>query len=389
LVIPALSAAALRAKRYRDRQKQDSDFKKNEATRKQQERKEKKEQNAEKWSKQHPGFPLKFKTLRRIDGDSDDRRANIFMKGAPRGKARLVRLGGITELDLISGSRTAHAAMSELPLRAQLSDDELRTRLKTLGDLQAKIDLILEHWKQDREFCDWLNQLSLDEVTKFIQSCTDNLETARMLLYERTEHQAGAQTSTYGPSIPQAQSQLTHALPHGRHVKPSGISDDHKGDLDRETDHTFAKRISFKKRDVQVIRIGKRNARFYNLQNGEVEEHFEEFIRNNSDEMTCKLCEQRFEDGFDHFGAEHREKVVEHIRYWEAKAWRPKSRRRCGQDHDALAKKCSGAKKVYCRDCGKLIYKPVKPGKVQKRSDAADVIAVNEPVLLTTVECVA
>jgi len=393
LAIPALSTAALRAKRYRERQEQNPNFKKKEATRKQQERKEKKEQDAEKWSARHPGFPLNFKALRRMDGPSNDERAPLFMKGAPRGKARLIRYGGSTELEKASGGRTADAAMSELPLRAQLSDGELRTRLKSLGDLQSKIDLILAHWRHDEEFCEWLNQLSLDEVTKFIQYCSENLETARMLLYERTEHQAGALVamSADGPSMPQAQSQLTHALPHGRRVEPSGISDNHEADLGRETDRTFAKRISFKKRDVQVIRIGKRNARFYNLQNGEVEEHFTEFVQNNSrgdKGRMCKLCGQRFEDGFDHFGTEHRENVVQYIRWYEAKAWRPKSRRRCDQDHDALAKKCSGAVKVYCRKCGKLVYKPAKPGDVSKRSDAPEMPIINEAMLVTAVESI-
>ncbi len=273
--IPAPSAAALRANKYRERQKQDHpNFKEKEAARKQQERREKKNQNAEKWSKQHPGFPLNLKALRRIDGPSNDEHCPLFMKEAPRGKARLIRYGGGTELERASGERTANAAMCELPLRAQLSDEEFKTRLKAIGDLQTKITLILEHWKQDKEFCAWLNDLSLDEISQFVQYCADNPEATRQLLYERTEHQAGAQTSTYGPSMPQAQSQLTHAVPHGRRVEPSGISDNHEGDLGRETDRTFAKRISFKKRDVQVIRIGKRNARFYNLQNGEVEEHF-------------------------------------------------------------------------------------------------------------------
>src|SRR6266568_4744216 len=50
--IPAPSAAALRANKYRERQKQDHpNFKEKEAARKQQERREKKNQNAEKWSK--------------------------------------------------------------------------------------------------------------------------------------------------------------------------------------------------------------------------------------------------------------------------------------------------------------------------------------------------
>jgi len=390
--IPAPSAAALRANKYRERQKQDHpNFKEKEAARKQQERREKKNQNAEKWSKQHPGFPLNLKALRRIDGPSNDEHCPLFMKEAPRGKARLIRYGGGTELERASGERTANAAMCELPLRAQLSDEEFKTRLKAIGDLQTKITLILEHWKQDKEFCAWLNDLSLDEISQFVQYCADNPEATRQLLYERTEHQAGAQTSTYGPSMPQAQSQLTHAVPHGRRVEPSGISDNHEADLGRETDRTFAKRISFKKRDVQVIRIGKRNARFYNLQNGEVEEHLTEFVQNNSrgdKGRMCKLCGQRFEDGFDHFGTEHRENVVQYIRWYEAKAWRPKSRRRCDQDHDALAKKCSGTVKVYCRKCGKLVYKPAKPGDVSKRSDAPEMPIINGAMLVTAVESI-
>jgi hypothetical protein len=385
------SESAIRAAKWREQQKQNSEFNAKEAKRKHRERKESKQDPLE-WSKEHPEFPLDLNALRRQED-----RGGVYMSGAPRGKGKLVRVGGSEQLETISGDQTADAAMSKLPLRAQFSDDELIEKLKTVGDLQTKIDLILEHWKHDEEFCAWLSELSLEEVTEFVQYCSASLEDARYLLYGHTEHQARAQI-------------LTHAQPHGTRVEPSGISDSHEGELPRETDNTFARRISFKKADIQTLRIGNRNVRFYNLQNYDAEQHFERFVRANSDPqpirdeksdlmmpdapMMCKLCQReiapgfiigcviapRFsvDSGFEHFETEHRQEVIDHIRWWEAKAWRPKPRTKCSQDHDALAKKCYGLDKIYCRKCGKLLYNPVKPDPVVQRSDAPETPGADE-----------
>jgi len=43
--------------------------------------------------------------------------------------------------------------MSELPRRAQLTDEELQKKLTdTTVELQEKINSILEHWKHDKNF---------------------------------------------------------------------------------------------------------------------------------------------------------------------------------------------------------------------------------------------
>lgn len=375
---PPKSASAIRAAKWREQHKQNPEFNAKEAKRKKQERGQQK-QDPVVWSRQHPEFPL---TLDRLH--EQDKHGGLYLTEAPRGKGKLIPYGASEQIEKTSGDQTADAVISELPRRAQFTDEELQKKLADAGiDLQSKINLILEHWKHDEEFCALLNSWSLDEIAEFVRHCSENLEYARELLYEHTEHQARAQV-------------LTHAQPHGERVAPEGVSDNHEGDLPHETDRTFARKIGFKKAFVQTLRIGNRNARFYNLQNGTAEQHFENFIRTNSDpqsvrdensdlvmpdaQMVCKLCQReiapRFsvESGFEHFGTEHRQEVIDHIRWWEAKAWRP-TRRVCDRNHAALAARHgSGLGKIYCA-CGKLLYKPAKP----KRSDMPEEPLVGMP----------
>jgi hypothetical protein len=378
---PPKSASAIRGTKWREQRKQNPEFNAKEAKRKKQERRQQK-QDPVAWSKQHPEFPLTLDQLRQ-----QDERSGLYMKGAPRGKGKLIPYGGSEQLETTSGLQTADAVMSELPRRAQLTDVELQQKLADATiDLQQKIDFILERWKHDEEFCALVNSWSLDEITKFVQHCSQNLSDARELLYEHTEHQARAQI-------------LTHALPHGTRVEPSGVSDNHEGELPFETDITFARKISFKKADVRTLQIGNRNARFYNLQNGTAEQHFENFVRDNVDPqpvrnekndlvmhespMICKLCQReiapRFSvvSGFEHFGTEHRQEVIDHIRWWEAKAWRPKTKR-CDRDHVGMAARHgNGTKKLYCKKCGKLLYKPKKLNPKSKRSDIPEIPDTN------------
>jgi hypothetical protein len=385
---PVRSAAAIRGQKWREKQKQqDPKFNAEEAKRRREERKQKrKEQEVAKFVKKHPEFPLNLNQLRKVDD-----RSGLFMSGAPRGKGQLIPVGNSEQIEMISGLQTADAVMSELPRRAQLTDEELQKKLADATiDLQQKIDLILEHWKHDEEFCALVNSWSLDEITKFIQQVSENLEYARELLYEHTEHQARAPHDSIRV--------LTHALPHGRRVVPEGISDDHEGDLPSETDSSFARKIDFKKSLAETLQIGNRNVKFYNVQNGTAEQHFEKFVRANTEPqpnengdlpdtpMVCNLCQSeiapgaigcviapRFsvESGFKHFGAEHRQKVIDHIRWWEAKAFRPKSRTKCDRDHEGMASRHGGGTlKVQCKRCKKILYKPPKKAP-EPRSDTS------------------
>jgi hypothetical protein len=376
------SPAAIRAQRFRERQKQNSQFNADEAKRKRDERKQQREQRIlQDWEKQ--GFPTDLDALSR-QGD----RSGLYAKEAPRGKGKLVSGGhNSKQVELISGIRAADATTEtkslqglgyrvlQVPLRAQLTDEELQTKLQSTGDLQAKINLILEQWKHDKEFCKWLNDVSVDEATEFIKQASENLEYARQLLYEHTEHQAMAEP-------------LTHAQPHGTRVQPEHHGSDESAEepLSKETERTFTRKISFKRTDVQVIQIGNRNARFYNLQNGTAEQHLEEFVQQNTDRdqpghTICGLCKQdiapEIEAGFKHFGSEHRQEVIDHIRFWEAKAWRPKSRK-CSENHAKLTERHrDGSGRLYCGGCGKWLNKPAKP---VKRSDAPSALATDLPI---------
>jgi len=376
---PPKSASAIRAQEWREEQKKKNpNFDKEEAERKQQKRKET-EQDPADWSKRHPEFPPTLAQLR-----AQDKFGSLLMKNAPHGKGELVPYGGSDEIESLAGRNTADAEMSELPRRAQLTDEELQKKLTdTTVELQEKINFILEHWKHDKEFCALLNSWSLEEISAFVERCSENLDYARELLYEHTEHQACAQV-------------LTHAQPHGRRVTPEGVSDNIEDDLPEETEETFTDKINPNKVYAQTLRIGGRNAKFYYL-NGDAEKHFEDFVRENVDPqlerdehgelvlpdspMVCHLCLDQIapkfslESGFRHFGWKHRKAVVEHIRWHEAKAWRP-TKRVCDRDHAALAaKRESDKEKLYCGTCGKLVFKPEKPKK-PKRSDTS-----KEPVV--------
>jgi hypothetical protein len=399
------SAAALRAERWREEQKQQNpDFNKKEAKRKHNQRKQLK-QNPEAFSKDNPEFPLDLRQLRQRED-----RSGVFMAGAPRGSGKLVPTGNPQNV-FINRIRQALVAQGP-PTRAQLSDDELRKTLSNAAlDLQQKTEIILKQWSHDREFCDWLQELSLDDLSQFIEECADNLEYVRHQLYENTEHNQLTNDRNTGDE----KKLLTHAGPHARRVAPGGHSPDVDiKDNGEEQDDTFARKINFKKSDIEVLRIGNRNVRFYNLQNDTPEQHFENFIRtctggtsdacgcticstipptkrysniwqstrgklNLLKPMMCELCQQQIaaEAALDHFAAEHRQEVIEHIRWWEAKAWRPKPRVRCNLDHGRLTKKYgSGPDKLYCRRCGKLLYKPARP----KRSDIEKKIIDDTPI---------
>jgi hypothetical protein len=361
---PQKSTSARRAARWREKQKQESSFESNEAERKRRKREQDK-QDPTKWSDKHRGFPLSLEALRQ-----QDKYGGLYMKGAPRGKGKIVVYGGGVATEVKSGIRTADAWQAELPRRAQLSDSELLKRLRSGDDLQSKIDSIVEHWEHDKKFCEWLNELSLEEITEFVQFCSENLDATRWLLYDKTEHQALAQVaSNLLPNAPA----LTTAQPHGRQVEPKGVGDDHQEDLPKQTEHTFTRRISFKKADIQTLRIGNRNVKFYNLQNGSAEEHFEQFLEENTGEGVCQLCQQEITPS--HFENEHRQEVIEAIRWHEAKAWRPKKRACAQEEHARLARVYGGGKQgVKCKKCGKLVYKPPKP----KRSDAAKILAAGQ-----------
>src|ERR1700730_8705570 len=149
------STSALRGQQWREKQKQNPKFNQDEAHRK---REERKQRMLAGWLREYP-----------IDQKSNELGQNnlgrVFLTKAPKGKGR-AESGGYrgAEIEQIAGLRTADAEMSELPLRAQLSDEELQQKLADAAiDVQSRIDLILEHWKHDKKFCIWGNQLSLDE----------------------------------------------------------------------------------------------------------------------------------------------------------------------------------------------------------------------------------
>jgi hypothetical protein len=230
---PQKSTSATRAARWREKQKQESSFEASEAERKRRKREQDK-QDPTKWSDKHRGFPLSLEALRQ-----QDKYGGLYMKGAPRGKGKVVVYGGAMATAVKSSIRTtADAWQAELPRRAQLSDAELLERLRSGDDLQSKIDSILEHRKQDKEFCQWLNELSLEEIAEFVQWCSENLETAREVLYDKVDDLL--------PTAPA----LTTSRPHGRRVVPKGITDNHDGDPPRESAYTFTRRISFKEADI-------------------------------------------------------------------------------------------------------------------------------------------
>src|SRR6267142_6091431 len=147
------SASAIRAQEWREEQKKKNpNFHNEEAERKQQER-----IDPVAWSNKHPDFPLSLWKLRQQDEHS-----SLLMKDAPHGKGELIPYGGSDEMEKLSGDHTADAVMSELPSRAQLTDEELQKKLANAKvGLQEKIDSIREHWKHDKEFCALLNSWSL------------------------------------------------------------------------------------------------------------------------------------------------------------------------------------------------------------------------------------
>jgi hypothetical protein len=150
-------------------------------------------------------------------------------------------------------------------------------------------------------------------------------------------------------------------------VAPKG----HSGDTDVtddkiEQENTFARKISFKHAHIESILIGNRNVRFYNLQNGDAVDHLSAFAKTYYDNGVCKLCGQPAAD--EHFELNHRREIIRYIRWYEAKAYRPK-KRNCDEDHAGQIKRNgSGPTKLYCRKCNKLLYKP-------ERSDASVAVA--------------
>jgi hypothetical protein len=340
------SQSAQRAQTWRDKQKQTSTFNQAEAKRKRDERRQARERRIlSGWLKEYEPLTVGEKTVPlqqvKLRPKKDDK--GLFLSDAPRGKGKLSSGGYNSEKsEFIVGARTADAEVHELPHRAQLTDEELQQKFNSITDLQGKIDLILETWKHDEEFCAWLKELSLDDVTEFVNACGTNFEYARELLYEHTEHQKLPTVLT---------NVLTHVSPDafGRRVVPKGISDDHEGPLEKETQNTFARRISWRTPEVTVIKIGSRNVRFYNLSQP-IEKILEE-LETTSDEL-------------DHFEThQDRRNLIDAIRWYEAKAWRPQ-KRTCSKDHAELTRKHGqGSEKLYCSRCRKLLYKP-------KRSDA-------------------
>jgi hypothetical protein len=420
------SKAALRAERWREKRKQKNpDFDQQEAERRKQERDQKK-QDPVAWLKRHPEFGngLDLKKLREQDDHS-----STYVTKAPRGKGKVILQGRpndalVERLDERMADPTAIPGMptadpfdlvGRVPRRAQLSDAELIDKLKTIEDLQSKIDLIKEHWKHDETFCFWLDNLSLDEIADFMQGLSEDLEHARDLLYEHTEHQARTEVMSW-------------VQPHGKRATPSGITDNNTDELPRQSDYTFTNRISFKKPVTETLRIGGRNARFYYPQNGSAEQHLEKIVRDNvepqpdrdergnliipdaKDEngeapnapMMCNLCQrevapgfiigcvisQRFsiQAGIKHFETEHRQEVIDYIRSWEAKAWRP-AKRICTKDHAAMAAKYGfGTQTVRC-SCGKVIWKPENPTRSDiKKRELVDVVTTAYPIIISMIK---
>jgi len=145
---PVRSAAAIRAERFRERQKLNPDFKKQEADRKREQRADKKRDGDLQQLIDRGLFPLNLNLLRQQIG------AGLIMTEAPQGKGKLV-IGdaGIQA----SENRQAENSNYVAPLREQPTADEIRAKLPTT--IEGKIELLKKLEVSDGD------DLSIDEFT--------------------------------------------------------------------------------------------------------------------------------------------------------------------------------------------------------------------------------
>jgi len=173
----------------------------------------------------------------------------------------------------------------------------------------------------------------------------------------------------------------------GRRVTPSGHSGNEEKDTpERDSDFAPSKK-AFLIPDFIRKQIGGRVVRFYNLPEP-YETYIERCLADNGipkptawdkeSAIVCGICNEKladrydFDKAYDHFANNHRKVLVEFIRGFEPKMFRPQ-RKKCQENHEGLAVRFRNlpgfSQKFYCGKCGKLLFKPQKLEK--PRSDAA------------------